>query len=207
MLKSNYYQEPSEIDQIVFDKLVPAEHYLRKVKELIDFESFRDLVQDCYSSSMGRTAEDPVRLIKLEYLEFQYDLSDREVLKQTQVNVAFRFFLDLSLESPLPTSGLLSQFRTRLGEERHRKLLEALVSQARAKGLVKDRLRLKDATHVIANIAIPSAIQLVAQTRTRLLRSAKPYAQERVVEEEERAIQIRQLTDDLKDEERLMARV
>lgn len=207
MLKSNYYQEPSEIDQIVFDKLVPTDHHLRRVKELIDFESFRDLIQDCYSSSMGRTAEDPVRLIKLEYLEFQYGLSDREVLKQTQVNVAFRYFLDLSLDSPLPTSGLLSQFRARLGEERHRKLLEALVSQARAKGLVKDRLRLKDATHVIANIAIPSAIQLVAQTRTRLLRSTKPYAQERVAGEEERAMQIRLLTDDLKDEERLLARV
>jgi hypothetical protein len=66
---------------------------------------------------------------------------------------------------------------------------------------------LKDATHVIANIAIPSAIQLVAQTRTRLLSSAKPYAKERVAEEEEQAKRVRQFTDDLKDEERLLARV
>jgi transposase len=180
---------------------------LRRVKELIDFESFRDLVRDCYSAGLGRAAEDPVRMIKLEYLQFQYGLSDREVLKQAQVNVAFRFFLDLSLESPLPTSGLLSQFRTRLGEERHRKLFDALVAQARAQGLVKDRLRLKDATHILANIAIPSAIQLVAQTRTRLLKCARPYDPERVAQEEAQAQQIRQWRDDLKDEERLLARV
>lgn len=77
---------------------------------------------------MGRSAEDPVRMIKLEYLQYQYGLSDRAVLKQVQVNVAYRYFLDLSLDSPLTTSGLLSQFRKRLGEERHRQLFDALVA-------------------------------------------------------------------------------
>jgi len=48
MLKENYDTEPTEIDTLVFEKLVPPEHYLRQVKRLIDFERFRDLVQDCY---------------------------------------------------------------------------------------------------------------------------------------------------------------
>ena len=37
MLKENYYTEPTELDILVFDKLVPPEHYLRRVKRLIDF--------------------------------------------------------------------------------------------------------------------------------------------------------------------------
>ena len=188
MLKPSYYTKPTEVDQLVFEKLVPADHYLRRVKAVIDFARLRELVKDCYSPDMGRTAEDPVRMIKLAFLQYQYNLSDREVLKQVQVNVAYRFFLDLSLDSALPTSGLLSQFRKRLGQERHQALFDDLVAQAREHGLVKDRLRLKDATHIIANIAIPSAIQLIAQTRTRLLRSAKPYAKEQVAAEEEQAI-------------------
>ena len=57
-------------------------------------------------------------MLKLSLLQFQYDLSDSQVLRQAQVNVAFRFFLDLSLESLLPVPSLLSQFRTRLGTER-----------------------------------------------------------------------------------------
>lgn len=207
MLKSNYYVEPSEIDQLVFGKLVPEDHLLRQVKGVLDFQAFAERLKDRYHPRMGRPAEDPVRMIKLGYLQFLYNLSDREVLKQAQVNVAFRYFLDLSLDSPLPTVGLLSQFRTRLGEEGYRELFEELIAQARKQGLVKDRLRLKDATHIIANIAIPSAIGLVGQTRTRLLRGAKPYAPVQVAQEEERAAQIRQVTDDLKDEERLLARV
>jgi transposase len=207
VLKSSYYQEPSEIDRLVFEKLVPADHLLRQVKQLIDFESFRDLVRECYSAGMGRTAEDPVRMVKLEYLQFQYGLSDREVLKQVQVNVAFRYFLDLALDSPLPTYGLLSQFRSRLGEERHRRLFEAVVAQARGHGLIKDRLRLKDASHILANVAVLSATQLVAQTRTRVLKSAKPYAAERVEQEEQEAQQVRVWSEELRDEERLLARV
>ena len=113
MLKESYYTDPTEVDQMVFAQLVPPDHYLRQVKRLIDFEQFRDLVKDCYSPAMGRTAEDPVRVMKLTFLQFHYNLSDREVMAAAQVNVAFRYFLDLSLTSRLPVPSLLSQFRTR----------------------------------------------------------------------------------------------
>ena len=99
MLKDNYYMEPTEVDQLVFAKLVPPDHYLRRVKQLLDFERFRELVKDCYSPALGRTAEDPVRLIKLEFLQMHYRLSDREVVAAAQVNVAFRFFLEVSLRA------------------------------------------------------------------------------------------------------------
>lgn len=207
MLKDNYYMEPPEVDQLVFAKLVPPDHYLRRVKQLLDFERFRELVKDCYSPALGRTAEDPVRLIKLEFLQFHYRRSDREVVAAAQVNVAFRFFLEVSLESRLPVPSLLSQFRTRLGERRHQALFDAVVAQARAHGLVHDRLRLKDATHILANIAVPTTLQLVAQTRQRLLDRVRPYAPQRVADEEAEAARLRQVTADLKDLDRLAARV
>lgn len=162
MLKSDYYIEPTELDLLIFEELVPPDHYLRQVKAVIDFEFVRPEVQDCYSQEMGRTAIDPVVMFKLEFLQHHYTLSDREVIAEAQVNVAYRYFLDLSVTSPLPVPSLLSQFRTRLGVERHQGLFDGIVAQARQQGLIKDRLRLKDATHVIANIAIPSTIQLVA---------------------------------------------
>ena len=37
-------------------------------------------------------------------------------------------------------------------------------------------IRLKDATHVIAHIAVPTAMALVAQTRDKLLAAAEPFA-------------------------------
>ena len=207
MLKESYYTEPTEIDRLVFAKLVPPDHYLRRVEQCVDFERCRDLVKDCYSPAMGRTAEDPVRMLKLGFLQFHYRLSDREVIAAAQVNVAFRFFLDLSLESRLPVPSLLTQFRTRLGVERYQALFDHVVTQAREQGLVRDRLRLKDATHILANIAVPSTLGLVAQTRQRLLAAAHPYAPERVMAEEAEAARLRQATADLKDLDRLAHRV
>ena len=207
MLQENYYTEPTDLDRTVFDKLIPEDHYLCQVKACIDFTFVREIVQDCYSPSMGRPAEDPVTMFKLEFLQLHYNLSDREVVKHAQVNVAFRFLLDLSLESKLPSHGLLSQFRSRLGLERYQRIFDEIVAQARQQGLVKDRLRLKDATHVMANIAVPSTLVLIAQVRNRLLESAAPYAPAPVVEEEAKAREIRQATADLSDQERLLHRV
>ena len=207
MLKSDYYTEPTELDLLIFEKLIPANHYLRQVKGVIDFEYVRSKVQDCYSEDMGRTAIDPVVMFKLEFLQHHYTLSDREVIAEAQVNVAYRYFLDLSVTSSLPVPSLLSQFRTRLGAERYQGLFDGIVVQARQHGLVKDRLRLKDATHVIANIAIPSTIQLVAQVRDKLLDSLRPYAPAEVRAAKADVERIRQVTADLKDEERLLQRV
>ena len=65
MLKAEYYSAPSELDVMIFEKLIPAEHYLRKLKAAIDFEPLWALVAECYAAGMGAPAEDPVRLLKL----------------------------------------------------------------------------------------------------------------------------------------------
>jgi transposase len=180
MLKDNYDIALTAFDQLVFEKLVPPDHYLRQLKATIDFSGLRALAADCYSPDQGRRAIDPVRLFKLLILQFHYGLSDEGVIRQAQVNAAFRFFLDLPLEAALPEPSLLSQFRRRLGQERFTQVFHEVLRQAREKGLVKDRLRLKDATHVMANIAAPTTIRLVEQVRTRLLDSAECFAQAEV---------------------------
>ena len=80
MLRAEYYLEPTDLDEVIFAKLIPADHYLRRLKAAIDFESLRALVADCYAARMGAPAEDPVRLLKLSLLQFQYDLSGSAIL-------------------------------------------------------------------------------------------------------------------------------
>ena len=121
--------------------------------------------------------------------------------------MAFRFFLDLSLRSPLPHPSLLAHFRQRLGPETHQQIFQALIAQARQQGLVKDRVRLKDATHVLAKIAVPSTLTLVAQARDQLLEAALPYAPEWVAQEQAEVIRLRSATAGLPDPERLAHRV
>lgn len=207
MLRPWQHEPPSDVDQHVFEALVPTDHYLRRVKAALDFEALRPILAECYPSGIGRPAVEPVLLLKLEFLEYHYNLSDREVIAQARVNVAFRFFLDLSLSSGLPHHTLLTYFRERLGADAHQRVFDGVVAQARQHGLVKDRLRLKDATHIIANIAIPSTIRLVAQTRERVLAAAEPLWPEWVGEQRDHAATLRLLTESLADAERLLQRV
>jgi transposase len=207
LVTRNPYLEPDERDYEIFDAVVPRDNYLRRVLEVLDFECCRDDLVSCYSDHLGRPAKEPVLLLKLEFLEYHYNLSDRQVMEQAQYNMAFRYFLGLSLRSPLPHHTLLTKFRDRLGSAKHQQIFDNFVAQARAHGLVKDRLRLKDATHMIANIAIPSAVHLVADTRRQLLAAVRPYAPERVAQEEACAASIHTTTADLSGGERLLQRV
>ncbi len=68
MLRASYYTPPSAIDEQVFTALVPDDHYLRRVKTILDFERYRTLLSPCYSATDGRPADDPVLMVKLEFL-------------------------------------------------------------------------------------------------------------------------------------------
>jgi transposase len=197
----------TDAERIMYVEVVPETHFLRCLLRAVDFPSFLPLLAGAYSPTQGRRPLDPLVLLKLEVLGRQYKLSDREVLAGARLNIAYRLFLGLSLKSPLPHHTLLTYFRQRLGPERMQQVFDALVGQARKLGLVKDRLRLKDATHIIANIAVPSTIRLVAEARDQLLDAVRPFAPAHAAEEEERAEAIRLSTDDAKDEERLVQRV
>jgi transposase len=207
MLKDDELVPLNDSERDLYLQLVPPDHFLRLLLERIDFEPFRCGLEACYSSEQGRPAWDPVCMLKLEILARHYQLSDREVVRQAQVNVAFRLFVGLSLRSPLPHHTSLTYFRQRVGVERLQEIFHTLLGQARALGLVRDRLRLKDATHIIANIAIPSTIRLVAETRDQLLAALQPFAAALVQQEQQHAEAIRQASADLKDEERLVRRV
>jgi transposase len=207
MLRPWQHVPSSDLDQQVFEALVRPDHYLRRVKAALDFAVVRPLLAECYPSTTGRPAVEPVLLLKLEFLEYHYNLSDREVIAAAGVNVAFRYFLDLSLHSGLPHHTLLTYFRERLGADQHQRVFDAVVGQARQHGLVKDRLRLKDATHIIANIALPSTIRLVAQTREQVLAAAEPLWPEWVAAQHEQTAKLRLLTESLSDAERLLQRV
>jgi transposase len=197
----------TELDRVIFDAIVPSDHYLRRVLATVDFEHFRELLLSGYCLTMGRPPIEPVLLLKLEFLQYQYHLSDREVIRQSQVNMAYRLFLGLSLHSDLPHPSLLTYFRDRSGPQTHQKIFQDLIAQARQQGLVKDRLRLTDATHILATIAVPSTLSLVAQTRDQLLEAARPFAADTVAQEHAEADRLRTATADLPDQERLVHRI
>ena len=60
---------------------------------------------------------------------------------------------------------------------------------------------------MLANMAVPTTLQWVAQTRQRLLDRVRPYVPQQVADEETAAARLRQVTADRNDLDRLAARV
>ena len=59
------------------DKIVPADHLLRKINQVVDFSFVNDLVKDCYTPDFGRPAEDPEFMLRLCLLQYLYGGSHR----------------------------------------------------------------------------------------------------------------------------------
>jgi transposase len=207
MLREPTSPEWSPADLEAFDRLIPAGHYLRRALAAIDFEQLRSKVVCGYSPNLGRPAEDPILMLKLEFLQYHDRLSDRQVIERAQTDMAYRYFLGVPMKKALPDPSSLCIFRGRLGEEGHRAVFHAIVAQAREHGLVKDRLRLKDATHVLGDVAIPTTLALVAQIRDKLLSAAEAFDALRVAGERARSEVIRMSSPDQSDERRLVERV
>jgi transposase len=193
-------------DAQLFDTLVPFDHWTRRSDKHIDFVALRETLEPLFSDE-GRPAIEPVLFIKIELLMYHDNLSDSGVFKRAGTDLAYRRFLGLGRNDYLPDVSSLGRFRARLGADGHKALFHGLLAQARDYGLVKDRLRIKDATHIIADIAVPAGLQLVAQARNKLLTAAEPFDSERVAGERVHIETIRLTTDGKGNEDRLLARI
>jgi transposase len=208
MLPSDGFVPLSDFERQLFTQLVPEDHILRQLERIIDFERFRPVLEMHYSPNDGRPAWDPVLMFKLDLASIHFRWSDRELMRHAQVNMAVRLFINIGCQTKLPHHTSMTYFRNRVGADALQDIFELVVGQARKFNLVRDRLRLKDATHVIANIAIPSTIRLVAETRDEVLDAAEPFAKAEVAYEWSQADGISAVAnDDQPDTERLLARV
>jgi transposase len=202
------YSEPiiSTEDRRIFDALVPFDHWTRRADKHVDFPALRKTLEPLFSDE-GRPAIEPILFLKITLIMYHDNLSDGQVFARTKTDLAYRRFLGLGRNDHLPDVSSLGRFRARLGADGHKELFHALLGQARSHGLVKDRLRIKDATHVLADIAIPAGLQLVAQARNKLIVAAEPFDSERVVGERVQVETIRTSSDGCGNDARLAARV
>ncbi len=169
LMEQKWRYRLTDFDSKVFDALLPADNPLLDALNLIDWDSFLPILDKYYVENRGQPAISPVVMLKLEFLRYQFGLSDIQVMLRADTDILFRWFLQVPIKFQLPHSSLLCRFRGRLGSEGFKEVFDQIVRQARKAGLVKDRLRIKDASHVIANIAIPTTIKLFGQLRDRLL--------------------------------------
>src|SRR5271157_2893371 len=171
MLKLKSPQE-SFYGSYLYDKIVPVDHLLRKINQVVDFSFVNELVKDRYTPDFGRPAEDPEFMLRLCLLQYLYGDSDREVIENARMNLGYKYFLGLAVDAEPPDDTTISCFRAqRLGEEKFRMVFEKIVQQCKDKGLVKSKRQIIDSTHIIADMAVTSLTGLIKMCRRNVLRT------------------------------------
>lgn len=145
---------PVEPEMVSLEQLVPHDHLVRKIDAAIDFEFIRDEVKERYCPDNGRPAVDPVRLFKIILLGYLFGIpSERRLIKEIQVNLAYRWFLGMSLTEEVIDASTLSQNRRRRFKDNdvYERIFIRIIEQAIDKGFVSGNVLFTDSTHLKAD--------------------------------------------------------
>lgn len=143
-------------DCVIFDtleSLVPQDHMVRKLEEAIDWEQIYDLVADLYSP-IGRPSIDPVVLFKMIFINKVFGINSmRKTCEEIRVNIAYRWFLGLSIYDRVPNYSTWSQnyIRRYHDDPVFDKLFMIILEEADSQGFLDVGTVYGDGTHQKAN--------------------------------------------------------
>ena len=161
---------------IDIDDLVPENHLLKQIDKLVDFEFIYELAAPYYSTK-GRKSIDPVTLIKMLLIGYLYGIkSERRLVEEVQVNIAYRWFCGLDLSDNVPEHSLFSQNRRRRFHDNtlFQDIFNHIILKCIEQGLVTGESVVSDGTFIPANVSGNSKIE-VTQT---VLKSTVHYLDE-----------------------------
>jgi transposase len=120
------------------DEAVPDDHLVRKIGALVDL-SWVYAEMAPYYSAIGRPSIDPVLMIRMLIIGYVFAIrSERQICREVQVNLAYRWFCDLGLEDPIPDHSAFSRARNERFRDSaiFRRIFERVVERCIEAGLV-----------------------------------------------------------------------
>ncbi|WP_354020159.1 IS1182 family transposase [Exiguobacterium sp. PvP048] len=144
----------SENITITLEQLVPQDHLVRKVDQVMDFEFVYPLVEKLYCENNGRPSINPVLLIKMALLQYLFSIpSMRRTIKEIETNVAYRWFLGIRLDEKVPHFSTFGKNYVRRFQDTDvfETIFYRILSQAVDAGFVDPSVLFMDSTHIKAN--------------------------------------------------------
>lgn len=151
MLVENVFRQSSFYTALY--QMIPDNHILKQIGSAIDLSFVNDLLADRYCKNFGRPAKEPEMMLRIQILKYLYNLSDEQLIQDLKVNLAYKWFVGLNPEDPLPETSLLTKFRTqRLKDISMDAIITEIVRQCVERGIIKSSNGIViDTTHIEAN--------------------------------------------------------
>lgn len=140
---------------------VPEDHILKQVQRILDLSWLEPEVKGLYDAANGRPCIAPEQALRLMLAGFFHGVvHDRQLMREAQVNLAYRWFAGYELGEALPDHSSLTRIRQRWGEALFRRLFERIVAQCVQAGLVGGDLLHVDASLIRADVSWSSLVQV-----------------------------------------------
>ena len=132
---------------------IPEDHPLRRLNKVLDLRFIREAVRDKYCQDNGRPSIDPEVVIRLFLIQAMDGIPHvRDLMRQVQVNLAYRWFIGYELDEKLPDHSTLSKALDRFGDEIFNELFKRSIAQCKASGLIEGKVLHVDATTIRADV-------------------------------------------------------
>ena len=142
------------------EEQIPEDHLLRLIDRYIDLSFVRDRLKPFYSWT-GRPSIDPEVLLRLLLVGYLYGItSERRLLEEVRMHLAYRWFTRLDFSQEIPDHSTFS--KNRHGRFRQsgvfREVFEEIVRRCLAAGIVEGKHLAVDGTMVGANASRQSRV-------------------------------------------------
>jgi transposase, IS5 family len=151
-------REQSFFGNYIYDQIVPEDHFLRLLNQLIPWDRFTDRLLELYAggAEYGRPPFNPIQMLKICLLAHFYDLTDRYIEVYVNENIPAKYFVGLGLDQKSPDHSTVSVFKNRLTKLRNlevfKQLLEEIIQIAKESDIQFGSIQIIDSVHSEANV-------------------------------------------------------
>jgi hypothetical protein len=127
---------------------VRGKHELWDIEQIVGFSSLMYRYKDL-ETGVGRSGFGISVGIKALYVQFHYDLSDRELENRLRFDLGFRWFCGFTAFAETPDHTFFCRFRKLMGTKRISHLFKMIVKRSEKVGIMRSVFRFADATAII----------------------------------------------------------
>ena len=129
--------------------VVKEEHALYKINQVISLDSITYRIKDL-ETRLGRKGYGLKVALGCLFLQFYYDLSDRELEERLRYDMAFRWFCGFGITEQTPDHTFLSRTRKQIGTKRIGQIFNYINKKAENSGIIRNVFHFADATSIIS---------------------------------------------------------
>jgi IS5 family transposase len=152
--------EDSFFGHFVYERIVPRDHFMVKLKELVDWRRYSKKLIKYYKGNgeVGQAPYEPALILKMLLISYLYNISERQTEVVVNENLPVKFFVGLAVNEMSPDHSTLTWFKNRLiesaGIEAYEELFDEIIRVAQEKGVKFGKLQIVDSVHLVADVNI-----------------------------------------------------